>query len=453
MRGPPGTILRSLRARATLAFALGAVVVVAASSALLYRLLVGQLSDALDADLAARGDDVAVTVRAGGAQALRTDPLAQLYDSEGRVRASSLSLSGRNLRLLSAQQVRAVTAPVTTTVQLPLGRDDRPVPVRLLSQRVEPAGAVVTVGVSTGPLRQARQRLLAVLLGFAPVLVGLLALAAWLLVSAALRPVDALTRRAMEISRLDGDGGLPVVPGDDEIARLARTLDGMLARLREVFERERAFVEDASHELRTPIAVLRGELELALSVAGDEEEVRRSLRNALGEAERLTRLAEDLLVLARAQAGVLATRREMVDLLDLARAEGRRLAPVLGLRVEVSGDPVVVRADPVLLRQALANLAVNSATAGATVLAVMLSHREGWVVVEVADDGPGFPVGLLPRLFERFVRGAPRAPGTTGAGLGLAIVKAVVAAHGGTVHAANGGPRGGAVVTLRLPTG
>jgi signal transduction histidine kinase len=389
-------MLGSLRARVTVAFVLGAVVVVAASSMVLYRALVGQLSEALDADLTARGDDIVAAVRAGGTQALQTDPLAQLYDSSGRLLASSPSLSGRGPRLLPPDRVAEITVPVATTTLSPVGPDGRQVTVRLLSQRVEPGGAVVTVGVSTH-------------------------------------------RR------------LPVVPGDDEIARLARTLDAMQTRLWAAFDRERAFVDDASHELRTPIAVLRGELELALSAAGDPQEVRRSLRSALAEAQRLAGLAEGLLVMARAQAGILVTRREMVDLLDLARAQGRRLAPGPRLRIEVSGDPVVVPADRVLLQQVLANLAVNSAAAGATVLGIALSRQPGVVVAQVADDGPGFPAGILPHVFERFVRGDRRTPATTGAGLGLPIVKAVVDAHGGTVVAANGGPYGGAVVTLRLP--
>ena len=141
---------------------------------------------------------------------------------------------------------------------------------------------------------------------------------------------SVLTTQAALISSLETDRRLPPVPGDDEIARLARTLDAMLDRLAATFARERAFVDDASHELRGPIAVLRGELELALSAIGESAEVERSLRAALGETERLARLAEDLLLLARERAGLLVVRREPVDLLDLAADEARRLGPTLG---------------------------------------------------------------------------------------------------------------------------
>jgi signal transduction histidine kinase len=242
------------------------------------------------------------------------------------------------------------------------------------------------------------------------------------------------------------------VPGDDEVAHLAATLDGMLGRLRVAFQRERAFVDDASHELRTPIAVLRGEIELALLAADDPGERERSLRTALGEAERLSRLAEDLLLLARERAGTLVLRREPVDLLDLAATEAARLQPAFGLRIRVSGDPVVVPGDEDRLRQLLTNLVANSATAGAATVQVRGTADRTAVVLEVADDGPGFPAEVLDSAFERFVRGDPtRTRSGSGAGLGLSIVRAIVIASGGTAEISSGPPLGGAVVTVRLP--
>jgi two-component system OmpR family sensor kinase len=284
--------------------------------------------------------------------------------------------------------------------------------------------------------------------------VGVLAVAGWLVVRAALRPVDLLAREAAAISSLDADRPLPPVPGDDEIARLARTLDDMLARLRVAFDRERAFIDDASHELRSPIAVLRAEIDLALSATGDPAELEHSLRAARSEAERLSRLAEDLLLLARERAGSLVVRREPVDLLDLAATEARRLQSVLGLRIQVTGDPAVVQGDTDRLRQLLANHAHNSAAAGATTVRVHLTVAGESASLEVADDGPGFPPGVSDSAFDRFVRADhARTRGAFGAGLGLSIVRAVVAAHGGVVAARNGEPLGGAVVTVRLPLG
>jgi signal transduction histidine kinase len=431
----------------TLLVALGAAAAITLSLALVYVVLSAELSDALEAGLTARSHDLAATVAYGHTNVLADDPLAQLYAPNGALLASSPSLTGQQ-RLLPPGTVRALSAEESTTTSVWMGGES--VPVRLLSQRLGAHGDVLTVGVSAAPAQAARQRLLTVLLLVDPLLTALLALGGWWVVRAALHPVGELTRQAAVISSLDTDRRLDPVPGDDEIARLAQTLEAMLARLRTAFARERAFVDDASHELRTPVAVLRGELELALSADGDPAEVRRSLRAALGEAERLSRLAEDLLLLARHQEGSVVMRRQPVDLLDLAGAESHRLQNVLGVRIEVTGDPVVVTGDPDRLRQLLGNLAANSAAAGASRVRVEVTSTRESVLVEVADDGPGFPAELLPQAFERFVRGDHRR--RSGTGLGLAIVRSVAAGHGGTAKAYNGGPFGGAVVVVRLPS-
>lgn len=440
---------RSLSARVTLVFAVGAAAALGLCLVLLYVTLDQQLTTALDADLEARSDDLIAAVIAGDLGVVARDPLAQLYATDGAVLAGSPSLAGR--RLLSAEEVRRLETQTIQTPSLPSSRGARSAAVRVLSQRLDHA-RVLSVAVSADPLQATRGRLLEVLFLAAPVLLGVLAAAGWLVVRAALRPVDVLTREAAAISSLKADRPLPPVPGDDEIARLARTLDAMLGRLRVAFERERAFVDDASHELRNPIAVLRGEIELALSATDDPAEVQRSLRAAFSEAERLSRLAEDLLLLAREQAGSLVLRREPIDLIDLAATEARRLEPVLGLRIRVSGDPAVVQGDPDRLRQLLANLAHNSAAAGATTVRVHVTADETSAMLEIADDGPGFPPHVQDSAFERFVRGDhARSPGgASGAGLGLSIVRAVAAAHGGSVQARNDESHGGAVVTVRL---
>lgn len=444
---------RSLRARVTLVFALGAAAAVGLCLALLYVALDRQLTAALDADLRDRGGDLVAAVRAGDVDVVASDPLAQLYAADGRVLAGSAALGEG--RLLSPDEVRTPDRDPVGTIEARTLSSSGPAPesVRLLALRVD-ADRVLGVGVSASPLQGARQRLLVVLLVAAPLLLGGLAAGGWLVVRAALRPVDALAREAAEISSLESDRRLPQVPGDDEIARLARTLDGMLARLRLAFERERGFVDDASHELRSPIAVLRGELEFALGAGGNANEVHRSLRAALGEAERLSRLADDLLVLARERAGSLVVRSDPVDLLDLAVAEARRLAPVLGLRAQVGGDPAVVRGDADRLRQVIANLVHNSAAAGSRTIRVRIARDPSSVTLEVADDGPGFPPDLQHAAFGRFVRGSPaRTAHGSGAGLGLSIVRAVVVAHGGVIDLRNGAPLGGAVVTAQLPVG
>jgi two-component system OmpR family sensor kinase len=361
----------------------------------------------------------------------------------------SASLDGE--RLLEPGEVPLVQGIESTSKTLPLGPRGEEVRVRLQSRVVGASGDVLTVALPYGGVEQASGRQLIVLAIAAPLLVAVLAGFGWTLVRAALRPVDALTREAAAISTLESGRRLPTVSGDDEIARLAGTLDAMLARLAVSFERERAFVDDASHELRTPVAVLRGEIELALSAQDDQEEVRRSLLAAQGQVTRLARLTEDLLLLARERDGSLVVHREPVDLVDLTRDEAAALGPAVGLAVTVRGEPMVVEADADRLRQVLANLAANSAEAGATTAAVRIDTDRSWARIEWADDGPGFPPELLESAFERFVRGEQSRSRTSGAGLGLSIVRAVVAAHGGAAQIRNGPPLGGGVVTVRLP--
>ncbi|HEY7103134.1 MAG TPA: HAMP domain-containing sensor histidine kinase [Mycobacteriales bacterium] len=439
---------RSLRARLVVLFTIGTTLVVVVSLALLYAVLDRQLHDAVDADLAGRSNDLAASIRTGDVSAISDDLMAQLYAADGTVLASSASLASR--RLLGSGQVAAVRSTDLASATLPIGHLGQSVRVRMLTRRLSPTGPVLAVAVPSAAVESGSTRQLVVLALAAPLLAAGLGAFGWLLVRAALRPVDQLTREAAAISTLDTGRRLPAVPGDDEFARLAGTLDGMLGRLAIAFDRERAFVDDASHELRTPLAVLRGEIELALAALDDRAEVEQSLLAARGQADRLTRLAEDLLLLARERAGTLVVHREPVDLSELALAEVAGLAPVVGLDVDAAGEPLVVDADAGKLRQVLANLAANSAAAGATAARLRVDVDTGSARIEWADDGPGFAPELLESAFERFVSGDSARTGG-GAGLGLPIVRAVVAAHGGSVRIRNGPPLGGAVVTVRLP--
>jgi signal transduction histidine kinase len=439
----------SLRGRLALVFGVGTSMLLLLSLSLLYVALNRQLNGAVDEDLAGRSDDLAASVRAHDLTAVAGDPMAQLYASGGRPVATSLSVEGRTL--LTPAQVRAVHGTTVVSRTLPLGAGGAPLRVRLLSRKVDTSGQVLTVALPSAAVERAGTRQLLVLAVATPLLIAALVALGWLLLRAALRPVDQLTREAAAISNLDSDRRLPAVPGDDEIARLAATLGDMLSRLSVAFARERAFVDDASHELRTPVAVLRGEIELALGAIDDPSEVRQSLLAAQGQVIRLGRLAEDLLLLARERAGTLVVPRDPVDLTDLARTQAGVLSSVTGLTIEVDGDPVIAGAGADRLTQVLTNVAINSAAAGATSARVTLSVHEGLAEIEWADDGPGFPAGLLGTAFERFVRGETSRTPATGAGLGLSIVRAVVTAHGGTAQLRNGPPLGGAVVTLRLP--
>jgi len=266
----------------------------------------------------------------------------------------------------------------------------------------------------------------------------------------ALRPVETMRRRAAGVTAAER-GVLPVPPARDEISRLAVTLNDMLGRLGAALEHERRFVADASHELRTPIALLRTELELALRRPRSPEELRVALGSALEETERLSRLAEDLLLLARAEEGSLPLRTQRTEVGALFENVERRFAARArgaGRSVRAQPTSAVVDADPARVAQALDNLVENALSYGAGDVVLFAEPSDGVVELHVTDRGPGFDLAFLNRAFERFSQ-ADEARGGGGAGLGLSIVRLIAVAHGGSVGAANA-PQGGADVWLSV---
>src|SRR5258708_2343509 len=220
---------------------------------------------------------------------------------------------------------------------------------------------------------------------------------------------------------------LPVPRARDEISRLAVTLNHMLERLHLAIEHERRFVADASHELRTPVALLRTELELALRRPRSEEELKRALRSALEETERLSRLADDLLLLARAEQGPMPVRRERVELDPLLETVARRFlarGAEAGRAVRAEPSSLSVDADPTRIRQALDNLVDNALTYGAGEVTLLAREDGSSVELHVVDRGAGFHDAFLGRAFDRFSR-ADEARGRGGAGLGLSIVELI----------------------------
>jgi two-component system, OmpR family, sensor kinase len=374
----------------------------------------------------------------------------QFFDPAGQLRATSTPLTGLLLNQSSLQQLGGSTY-YNGIVETTFGD----VSARLFALRTERGVAVV--GASKRAVTRPLHRFGLVLWVGGLVTLALVAGISWVLAGAALRPVEQMRSEAAAITAERSGNRLTVPDTDDEIARLGGTLNEMLDRLERAFERERRFVDDASHELRTPLSVLRTELELALRKARTKDELEAALRSAAEESMRLSRLAEELLVLARADRGMLPVQREDLELAPLVDDVADGFKVVLDQRsarlTTNVPDDLIVRADDLRLRQALTNLLDNAARFvddGGTVT-VGASRSDSEVVITVADDGPGFPDGFLRHAFEPFSRpdeGRSRAGG--GAGLGLAIVRAVALAHGGSATASNS-PAGGAVVTLALP--
>jgi signal transduction histidine kinase len=280
----------------------------------------------------------------------------------------------------------------------------------------------------------------------------------WVLAAAALRPVERMRRTAADISEHDVSARLPVPATHDELQALATTMNLLLAELRDALQRQRAFVADAGHELRTPLSVLRTELELAGRPTRTSDELRDAVEHAAQETDRLEHLAQGLLFLANRDEGSHANLAvtPLFSVLEAAVDANRRNARERQVRIDLIAEAhVSARVAVSLLRPAVDNLlrnALRHSPTGSTIT-VRLRRSGACAVIEVADEGPGFPPEFLDHAFERFSRGdsARGSASGDGAGLGLAIVRTVAEAHDGSAEAVNR-PEGGALVMIRIPT-
>ena len=335
-----------------------------------------------------------------------------------------------------------------------------PYPVRVLTMPVTEAGRVVRlvqVGMSLEVSYNTRRRFLLTMGAVFPIGLLLAGGGGWLLARRALRPVDRMAETARRISaehlaaRLE-DGG-----ANDELSRLAQTLNEMLGRLDTSFRQIRQFSADASHELQTPLTILKGEIEVALRMPRTPEEYQRILKSALEEIDRVARLVEGLLLLARADAGVLRMDLQPVDLAQLVEdvygqakvlADRRKITLLLGVM-----EPLSIRGDYERLRQVLLNLVDNGIKYTPSGGRVTLSlQRDGeWASLRVTDTGIGLSPGDQEKIFERFYRSAEdRSRGEGGAGLGLCIARSIAEAHGGKIQVEST-PGLGSTFTVLLP--
>ena len=450
-----------IRLRLTLVFAVAMAVVLAAMGLFLYLRLGVALDRTIEQSLRSRADDVVALIQETNSGLKETQPtqlaeqgqgFAQVVDPSGVVVDSTTALVGRSL-LSDAQLARATGATVMVDRAPFPGSDD---PIRLLATPVmtedKPRLLVVVVGASLEERADALESLRRQLYVGGPIALLLSSLVAYTLAAAALRPVESMRREAEAVSAAEPGRRLPLPPARDEVARLGETLNTMLGRLESALERERRFVSDASHELRTPLAALRTELELALRRERTRGELREALRSAAEESDRLSQLAEDLLVLARSQGGELPVRRErlaVAELLADVRERYARRAAEAGRSLELQADDrLELSVDRLRAEQALGNLVENALRHGRGRILLQAHRRNGRVELHVRDEGPGFALEFIERAFEPFTRGDPARVGP-GAGLGLAIVDVIARAHGGAAHAAN--RDGGADAWLALP--
>lgn len=307
------------------------------------------------------------------------------------------------------------------------------------------------VGVSQDSQYEAVHTVLKLLLVGTPLIVLAAGVVAWWLVSRSLRPVEAIRTTVESISSRHLEARVPIPSVDDEIGRLALTMNAMLGRLELGRQQQNQFVADASHELRSPLASLHTALDMG---TGDPTGRRwQDLAPVMStETRRMERLVDDLLTLARGDAGMVTTGRwRDVDLDDLVVEEARR--PRSPGRVEVlfEVEPARIRGDRLQLIRVLRNLADNAVRAASSRVVLSVETEDDSAVLRVEDDGPGIPPEERDRVFERFVRlDAARTRDEGGSGLGLAIVRELVTNHGGTVTV-DSSALGGARFTVRLP--
>lgn len=443
-----------IRARLAMAFSVAMALVLAAMAFFVFLRVDRALTSSVDRALQVQAEEVA-----HGAHPDRPLPdpdtagassVAQLIGADGLVRTSSRPSLAPLLGKADVTRVLAGTTIRRDTTLVGLDHE-----WRLLAFPVETEGTAVVgiVAASLESRNETRDRLAKELLIVVPLALAIAALGGYLLAAAALRPVEDMRRRAGEISGSTPGERLPVPPARDEISRLATTLNATLDRLDGALTRERRFVADASHELRTPLALMRTELELALRHKRSPEELVAAISSASDETDRLAQLAEDLLLIARSDAGELPLRRTRVRVADVAdgvvQRHGRQAADA-GRKLEVDVDPTLeADADPLRLEQALGNLVDNALRHGAGTVVMRAQRADGMVRLSVADSGPGIPEAFVDRAFERFSR-ADEARGRGGSGLGLAIVDLVATSHGGASGIANR-PAGGAEVWLTVP--
>ena len=432
-----------IRIRLALVFSLAMALVLAGAAMFAYVRVGNELARGLDQELRGRAQDLSALVRHGGSLRATNGRLvesgesfAQLVAADGRVVDATPVL--RSASLLTREQLaRAGRGALFVNRPSVPGLDE---PARMLAVPVK--GRVLIAGASRENRGETLSSLRDAFLIGGPLALVLASLAGYALAGAALRPIEAMHRRAAEISTSSLHERLPVANTRDEVSRLGETLNEMLARIEAGVGRERRFVADASHELRTPLALLTTELELALGRARSPDELRAALASTAESTGRLSRLADDLLLLARADDDSVPLTPEETDVADLAQQVGRRF----GIRVDA--EPLVVSADPLRLEQALANMIDNALRHGGGDVALTAAGRNGTVELHVLDEGRGFPEEFVAHAFERFSRADPSSP--DGSGLGLAIVDTIARTHGGEAHVANRA-KGGADVWLALP--
>lgn len=442
-------------------------VVVLAVGAGLYGLLRFRLDQNFDEQLADQAELALASVRIGGGDPELSDTAIARLPEDHVIRLVSSSGSvilnaGEEVAELDIgdleDEIAATLGGKTRHSAHPIADGET---LRMISVpvRPEPGGDIIgalQVGRDRAEIDEPLAELRRLLLLALPVMLAATAAGGYLLAARALAPVDEIAGLAARIDATALHERLALDLPDDELGRLARTFDAMLLRIEDAFERQRRFTADAAHEFRTPLAMMRSEIDLALHRPRTPEEYRQALRSLEGDVERLTSLVTRLLTLARADAGAVVVQRSPIDLATTIGAvldHYRAAADRAGIALVDETESVAFMADEGLLVQAVVNLIDNALvhTPAGGRIAVGCGIGQERVRLWVEDTGKGIPANQRDRVFDRFHRvDAGRARRDGGVGLGLAIVRAIVEAHGGAVGLTSEVGRG-TRVELMLP--
>jgi signal transduction histidine kinase len=434
----------SLRFRVTLSAVAAMTLVLLAASGALIAFQRASLTSTLDAALVQRAADVVAQLDRFGSDLETGDmpeQFVQLVALDGTVMASSPNLAGAGPLDLAGEPNAIDT--IRTVEALPVDDDS----FRVLSRRIDGFGTL-HVGTSADIIGESVTALIGGLAITLPILDIALAALTWIFVGRTLRPVKAITDEVEAIGATELARRVPHPGTDDEIGRLADTVNRMLARLERANDRQRRFVADASHELRSPLTRLRTSLEVELV---DPHDADRGLRDALGQVIEMQDLTEDLLELARAEEGLDVYRPGPVDLDDVVLRELDRLFARERVGVDRSGlSAAHVRGDRAQLTRLVRNLLDNAERHAESTVRVVLREEGREAVLVVSDDGPGVPSEAVETIFERFGRADwSRTSEIGGAGLGLAIAREIASRHGGSLRLVD---VPGSSFELRIPT-
>ena len=451
MAGRRHVLFGSVRAKMTVLATLVAVIAVGISAVALLVVLRHSLERAGDDAAKTRVQDLAALATSGTLPALLTVPndedIAQVVDASGAVLAGSTAHTGRGIATFAPEG----TAPVVRMVR-DVPDDNELIDFRVWAKRAQThdGPVIVYIGTSLDSVNETIATVRRVLLLILPPLLALLAVASWVLVGRALRPVEAIRAEVADISGRALDRRVPVPPNRDEIGRLASTMNEMLDRLQAASERQRKFVADASHELQSPIAALRTQLEVAIAQPATTDWAATS-SDLLAESRHMERLVRDLLFLARSDGEESVRRIEPVDLDDIVLEEATRLRSSARVGVDASGvsaAPLSGNRDE--LTRLVRNLLENAEHHAESRVRIRLSAEGREIILVVEDDGPGVAPAERERIFQRFTRlDEARSRHNGGTGLGLAIVKEITERHGGAVCVEDAAP--GARFAVRLP--